>query len=97
MKKTKKNTKDMRTANEKLDAIIELFGSDDLLKMDGYDDCIVGIVRRFGQQPILCYSTDKVLKKLMKEGMTEEEALEFFEFNQIGAWMGDTTPCFLTE
>ena len=84
---------------KRLDSMIESFTNEDetMLKMDGYDDCIVGIVERFGQEPILCYSIDKVLKKLMKDGMSEDEALDFFEYNQIGAWMGDTTSCFLTE
>ena len=31
-----------------------------------------------------------------EDGMTEEEAIEYFEFNQIGAWMGDNTPCFIS-
>ena len=29
-------------------------------------------------------------------GMTCEEAYEYFNFNIIGAWMGDWTPCFLS-
>jgi hypothetical protein len=69
---------------------------DDFLKMDGYDDCIVGVVERFGQNPILCYDKNKVLNKLQQDGMSEDEALEFFEFNQIGAYMGENTPCFIT-
>jgi hypothetical protein len=69
------------------------------LFMDGYDDCIVGVSHRFGQEPIVAYNMHKVIKKLMGEGMTQDEAEEFYEFNQIGAWMGDRTPCFviLTE
>jgi len=27
--------------------------------------------------------------------MTQEDAQEFFEFNQFGAWVGEGTPCFL--
>jgi hypothetical protein len=27
--------------------------------------------------------------------MTREEAEEFFEFNTIGAWLGDATPVFI--
>jgi len=67
----------------------------DLLLMDGYDDCIVGVVEQYGRPPIVCYSKPMVIAKLMKDGMDEDEAEEFFEFNQIGAWMGDNTPCFL--
>jgi hypothetical protein len=36
------------------------------------------------------------LTKLQQEGMSYEEALEFWSFNQVGAWVGDGTPCFLT-
>ena len=64
--------------------------------MDGYDDCLVGVVDRFGQDPIACYDAEKVIIRLMGEGMSREEAEEHFQFNQIGAWMGDRTPCFLT-
>lgn len=68
----------------------------ELMTMDGYDKCIVGIVERFGQPPIVCYSKPKVLNRPMEDGMAEDEAVEFLEFNQLGAWMGDTTPCFLS-
>lgn len=30
----------------------------------------------------------------MKDGMSHEEAIEFFYFNVIGAWIGEGTPCF---
>jgi len=68
----------------------------ELLTMDGYDDCIVGVVERFGQNPIVCYDKDKVLQKLVEDGCSEDEAAEFWSFNQIGAWAGDATPCFLS-
>lgn len=68
-----------------------------ILTMDGYDDCLVGFVVRFHQSPIACYDRDKVLDKLVKSGMTYEEAVEWFEFNQIGAWVGEKTPCFLIK
>jgi hypothetical protein len=28
--------------------------------------------------------------------MDRDTAEEFFYYNQIGAWMGDATPCFLS-
>ena len=36
--------------------------NDDLIKMDGYDDCIVGLVERFGQDSYLIYDRDLVLE-----------------------------------
>jgi hypothetical protein len=66
-----------------------------LLKMDGYDDCIVGVVEQFGRPDIICYDKKKVLNKLMEE-MSEDEAEEFFYFNQVGAYVGESTPCFIS-
>jgi len=68
----------------------------DLLCMDGFDDCIEGIIERFGMEPILCYNKQKVIAKLISNGIkNEEEAEEYFQFNQLGAWLGDKTPCFI--
>jgi hypothetical protein len=83
----------MKTTREEL---AEQFG-EDILLMDGYDDCVVGVVEQFGRPPIVCYDRELVIRKLMEDGMTQEEAEEFFEFNQIGAWVGDRTPCFMTS
>ena len=66
-----------------------------MLKMDGFDSCILGVCYRMGQEPILAYDFDKVIAKLVRMGMTHEEAVEYHEFNQAGAWMGDGTPCFI--
>lgn len=68
---------------------------DGFLKIDGFDDCVVGIVTRFGQEPILCYDYDNILTKLMQDDMNEEEAIEYFDYNIIGSWMGEKTPCFI--
>jgi len=68
----------------------------DFMKMDGYDDCIIGVVERTGLPPILCYDKTLILNKLMNDGMNEEEALEFWEYNQLGSYMGEATPCFIT-
>lgn len=62
--------------------------------MDGYADCCLGVCLRFRQPPIFIFDRQKVLERHMKDGMTYEEAVEFFEFNQIGAWVGDHTPAF---
>ena len=69
----------------------------DLLKMDGFDEAIIGEVLRFSDR-FLIYDLKKVLEILMKDDdMTEEEALEYWSFNQVGAWVGEGTPGFLME
>ena len=74
-------------------------GAEDALIMDGFDDCILGILERFGiDQPIVVYDREKVIAKLIdRDGMTHEEALDFYYFNQLGAWVGEKTPAFLIK
>jgi hypothetical protein len=67
----------------------------DLLKADGLDEAIIGVVERMGTQAI-CYDTEKVIEILMRD-MTEDEAWEYFQYNIAGAWVGDHTPFFLTR
>lgn len=67
-----------------------------LLFADGFDDAILGIVRQFSSDPIVCYDRAKCLQVLVdRDGMSYDEADEFFEFNVAGAWVGEETPCFL--
>lgn len=68
-----------------------------LLVCDGLDDAIVGVVRRYGMETITLYDRNKVIKILMeRDDMTHDEAEEFFDFNIIGAWVGEKTPAFAT-
>ena len=69
--------------------------SNGLLVMDGYDDCIVGIAQQFNRDFVV-YDREKVLAKLMTDGMSREEAEEYFEFNIVGAYVGESTPAFIT-
>lgn len=76
--------------------MVDLELLDGALILDGYDDCIIGTCERFGfSEVVVAYDYNKVIKKLMDEGMTDEEAQEFFDFNIIGAWVGDKTPVFI--
>lgn len=77
------------------DWIAEMWPDYKMMIMDGYDDCIVGVLERFGQDPCVLYDRDKVLDKLQDEGMTEEESVEWYEYNQLGAWVGPGTPGFV--
>lgn len=38
----------------------------EMVQMDGYEDCVIGICHRFGQEPILAYDFDKVITRLKK-------------------------------
>ena len=65
--------------------------------MDGFDSAIIGTVQRIGQDEIIAYNYDKVIDINMNDGMSYEEAVEYFEFNQASAYMGEGTPCFIHE
>jgi hypothetical protein len=66
------------------------------LKADGLDDAVIGLGRRCGQMDLIVYDAEKILEILVqRDGMTYEEAREFYEFNIVGAWVGKGTPIFV--
>ena len=64
-----------------------------ILLATGYDDCLVGLTLRDGEWVAL-YDATRIITKLAQE-MTDDEALEFFEFNIEGSYMGNKTPVFI--
>lgn len=64
---------------------------------DGLESALVGIVQRFGMDPIALYDYDKCIATFMSDGATFEEAQEHFDFNVLGAWVGDGTPAFMVR
>ena len=70
-------------------------GYPDVLIVDGFDKAIMGIVERFGMNPVVLYNKNKCINIMIKrDGMTEEEAIEFYYYNIVGSFMGEHTPCF---
>ncbi len=44
----------------------------------------------------VCYSYQCIIAKLMRDDEMEEiDAIEYFEYNMMGAYVGSNTPCFL--
>ena len=64
---------------------------------DGFDDAIIGL----SYDPLagayrVCYSIERCHECLVKDGeMSLDEAIEFFEYNVIGSYMGPETPIFV--
>jgi hypothetical protein len=49
-----------------------------------------------GTPTLAMYAAEIVIKILQhRDGMTEEEAIEWYEFNILGAYMGPHTPVFV--
>ena len=75
----------------------------DALLADGFEDAIVGVSERIGRDPIVVYDKDKcieILVEMMESDETDDDpyttAVEYFEFNVIGSWVGEGTPEFIT-
>ena len=60
-----------------------------------HDEGLIGLCEQFGRPPVAAYDLNKCIKILMEDGMDEEEALDFFYFNTLGTWAGDSTPVFI--
>lgn len=77
-------------------ACLALIGDDEsLLFADGYDNAIMGIAELNGTASVV-YDREKVVKILRsRDGMTREDAEEFFTYNVAGAFLGESSPIFL--
>jgi len=61
----------------------------DILKIDGFDKAIIGVQE--GIQPRLVYDLWKIVD-VLKEEMSEEDALDYIAYNITGAYVGESTP-----
>jgi len=68
------------------------------LLADGFDDAVLGLSRGSLREGVAVYSIDKCIQVLVKrDGMSEDEAIEFMDFNVLDAFMGPMTPIFVYE
>lgn len=81
---------------EAVDAILESL-SPGMVLWSGLHDAIIGVADRCGDEPVVVYDRDRVIGILMdRDGMDEEEAAEYVDFNIAGAYVGPGTPILLT-
>ena len=67
-----------------------------MLFMDGLDSAIIGVALVNGN-PVVAYSTEKILDNLVDQGMGFDKAREFMMFNILGAFMGQFTPLVIDD
>jgi len=79
--------------------------ADKILLADGFDDAFIGIGQVFNGTPIAVYDADMCLKTIaddIEQGGVEEGedvqtmAMEHFEYNVIGSFVGEYTPMFVS-
>jgi hypothetical protein len=64
---------------------------------DGLDEAIIGVAQQFTNDQFVAYSMTKILDILQEQGMSHEEALEYFSFNIQGLWAGEGTPFIIDD
>ena len=68
-----------------------------VVRLVGFDDAIIGMAARKGQDDVLAYDVQKMINILMNDNeWDEDEAIEYFYYNIYDAWMGDGTPVLIT-
>jgi hypothetical protein len=64
------------------------------LLADGFEEALIGTAHIF-TKTIALYDYNKCIDILMeRDGMDIEGAVEYFEYNVIGAYVGENTPAF---
>jgi hypothetical protein len=71
--------------------------NEDMLFADGFDEALIGYIELAGGHNVALYNRDKCIQILMDDqDMSDEEAIEYFDYNVVGAYMGPNTPAFAT-
>jgi hypothetical protein len=71
---------------------------DTWITADGFDDAIIGIAHPWqaNQRPVAVYNARKCIEILMKNmDCDHDEAMEYFEFNVAGSYVGEQTPIYV--
>lgn len=76
-----------------INIILEYYSDENFLIADGFDDAIIGVDEISMK---LIYSISKCIK-ILSQDMSEAEALEYFEFNVSGAYVGEKTPIWCQD
>lgn len=96
MSRQKLNIKSMITdgkfSREQISDCLEELDTSALL-MDGFEDAVIGYSQRMNEPVLVVYSYVKMVDILIeRDGMDYDEAVEYIDFNCLGAWVGEETP-----
>jgi hypothetical protein len=79
-----------------LEEILEYYPDETFLKADGLDSAVIGV--EIAEPMRLIYSVSKIIEHLVTEDeMSVEDAMEHFEFNIRGSYVGEQTPIWCDD
>ncbi len=68
------------------------------LLCDGFDEAIIGMAERPNLGPVVAYSVEKIIEIMIsRDGMSYEDALEYYNYNIQCAWLGEFTPIYISN
>ena len=67
------------------------------LLADGFEDALIGWGMQATKMPVAIYNYDKCVEILINEGSSQDDAIEWMEYNVTNAWYGEGTPIFMRE
>ena len=80
--------------NLTIDEIAEI--NPEAMLADGFSEAILGMCLQFGCEPVVAYNYNKCIDILVsRDGMTNSEAIDYIQFNVLGAYVGNNTPVFI--
>ena len=77
-----------------LKGIFEYYQDEEILKSDWFDDAVIGIDTGTMR---LIYSVTRCVEILIVGGMDMNEAIEYFDFNVRGSYVGEKTPIWCDD
>lgn len=73
--------------------------TDKILLADGFDEAFIGVGENSEGNPVAIYSIEKCLNILAEQFKDQEDpetdAIDYFEFNVRGSYVGEFTPMFI--
>ena len=77
------------------DELCDRYPDEELLFADDWDDCIIGVTDDFGTIRVV-YDYNKMIEVFVRDNeCVYEDAIEYLEYNTLGAYVGKKTPLYI--
>ena len=75
--------------------LLDILEENECLIAVGFNDALIGVYESL--ETVAVYDSEVCIKILVdRDGMDFDEAMQYFDFNVLGAFVGDKTPLFIT-